>query len=187
VAPFDGIVTDRSVDPGSMAAPGTPLLTLDSLGSLQFEARLDAARVAAISAGQTVAVRIDTDPQNAAPAAGRVVEVSRIDAGGHRFAVKIDVAPNTAWRAGLFGRALFAGASRRAIAIPASAVVRRGQLAFVFVAADGRARLRAVSLGESAGERVEILDGLSAGEHILLAPPAALADGTRISVAGGAR
>jgi HlyD family secretion protein len=57
----------------------------------------------------------------------------------------------------------------------------------VFVAADGRARLRAVSLGESSGERVEILDGLSAGEHILLAPPTALADGTRINAAGGAK
>ncbi len=186
-APFDGVITDRSIDPGSMAAPGSPLLVLDAPSTLQFEVRLDAARAAAVSVGQAVDIRIDTDQANAAGVAGRVAEISRIDFGAHRFGVKIDIAPNAGWRAGLFGRARFTGAPRRTVAIPSSAVVRRGQLAFVMVAADGHARLRAVSLGETAGANIEVLDGLAAGELIVLAPPATLADGARINVTGGAR
>ena len=185
-APFDGVIANRAIDPGSMAAPGMPLLTLEAPG-LQFEMRVDAARAADVAVGQHVEVRIDSDPANAAAAAGRVSEISLIDAGAHHFGVKVDVAANAGWRSGLFGRARFTGATRRTIAIQASAVVHRGQLAFVFVVADGHARLRAVSLGEKDGTRVEVLDGLAAGERIVLTPPAALADGAAITQAGGPR
>ena len=101
--------------------------------------------------------------------------------------MKIDLPGATNWRSGLFGRARFAGAPRTLLIIPTAAVVRRGQLSFVFVAADGHARLRAVSLGESAATGVEVLDGLSAGEAVLLSPPATLTDGARITLTGAAR
>lgn len=193
-APFDGRVTDRSIEPGSMAVPGQPLLIIEgaarddsATSPLQLNVRLDAARAAAIVVGQSVDVRIDSDPADAPPIAGHVSELSRIDTGGHSFGVKIDVAAPARWRAGLFGRARFTGPPRRAITIPAGAVVRRGQLAFVFVAEEGRARLRAISLGESDGALVEVLDGLTAGETILSSPPEQLADGARITAQGGTR
>ncbi len=186
-APFDGVVIERAIDPGSMAAPGVPLLVIEAPQALQLDVKIDAARAATVTIGQRVTVRIDTDAAAAAGVEGRIAEISRIDAGAHSFGVKIDLPGATNWRSGLFGRARFAGAPRTLLIIPTAAVVRRGQLSFVFVAADGHARLRAVSLGESAATGVEVLDGLSAGEAVLLSPPATLTDGARITLTGAAR
>ena len=186
-APFNGIVIERLADPGSMAMPGAPLLVIEAPEALQLNVRIDAARAAFITLGQTVEVRIDTDAAGAPHHTGRVSEISQIDTGAHSFGVKIDVPPSPGWRSGLFGRARFAGPPHRAVAIPASAVIRRGQLSFVFVAStDGRARLRAVSLGESGKGGIEVLDGVAAGESVVLAPPPALDDGARITTSAGA-
>ncbi len=193
-APFNGIVIERTIDPGSMATPGAPLLVIESPSQLQLEARIDASRAAFVAVGQTVAVRVDTEAADAPPRNGRVTEISRIDAGAHSFAIKIDLPEVAGWRSGLFGRARFAGAPRRTVVIPASAVIRRGQLSFVFVASDdGHARLRAVSPGESgpAGSKgpaeIEILDGLVVGELVLLSPSPTLVDGAKITTSGAGR
>lgn len=184
-APFDGVVISRSIDPGSMATPGAPLLVVENPAALQLDLRIDAARAPFITLGQTVQVHIDTDADTAPGHAGRVTEISTIDTGAHSFGVKIDLADSTGWRSGLYGRAQFAAAPRKTVVIPAAAVIRRGQLSFVFAAsADGHARLRAVALGESGANGVEVLDGLSAGESILINPPAALTDGTKITTTG---
>lgn len=187
-APFDGIVIERRIDPESMATPGMPLLVVESPSALQLEVRLDAARAALIRVGQTVPVDVDTDGPSVAARGGRVSEISTIEAGTHSFALKIDIADARGWRSGLYGRAHFSGAPRKTLQVPAPAIIRRGQLSFVFVAStDGHARLRAVSLGEthpSQADMIEVLDGLTAGELILLTPPAALVDGARITVTG---
>jgi membrane fusion protein, multidrug efflux system len=191
-APFDGVVAERRVDPGTTAAPGVPLVIVESPAGLQLEVRLDATRAAAVTAGQPVEVRVDTRADtdvDADPAAvdapwtpGRVAEVARIDPQAQSFAVKIDVTPGPGWRSGLFGRARFRGPSRRALVAPAGAVLRRGQLALAFVVSpDGYARLRAVRTGEAASGRVEILAGLAAGELVVVAPPASLTDGQRVT------
>jgi RND family efflux transporter MFP subunit len=186
-APFDGVVIERSIDPGSMATPGTPLLVLESPSALQLEVNIDASRAAFITLGQKVQVHVDTDAPTAPGREGTVTEISRIDTGAHSFGVKIDLPGATGWRSGLFGRARFAGAPRKTIVIPAAAVIHRGQLSFVFVAADGHARLRAVSLGETSATGVEVLDGLGAGEAVLLAPAPALTDGARITTTGAGK
>jgi hypothetical protein len=65
--------------------------------------------------------------------------------------------------------------------VPETAVVRRGQLASVFVVGqDGRARLRMVSVGDAANGRVEIAAGLDAGERVVTVPPAGLVDGAPV-------
>jgi RND family efflux transporter MFP subunit len=188
-APFDGLVVARSVDPGSVAVPGLPLLTIEGRGDPQLEVRLDEARIARVAVGQTVDVRIgDTDAAAAAWLAGRVAEIARLDPAAHSFTAKIDVPANPAWRSGLFGRARFADSSRRVLTVPAPALVRRGQLTLVFVASeDGHAQLRPVSVGEIDASRAEILAGLGDGETVVLDPPATIRDGTRIRTAPGAR
>lgn len=186
-APFDGVVIERNIDPGSMATPGAPLLVIENPAALQLDVRIDAARATFVTLGQTVQVHIDTDADSAPGHAGRVTEIANIDAGTHSFGVKIDLADSAGWRSGLYGRARFAGAPRKTVVIPAAAVIRRGQLSFVFVAsADAHARLRAVSLGESGANGIEILDGLSAGESVLINPPATLTDGTKITTSDAA-
>ena len=114
--------------------------------------------------------------------AARVSEVARIDPASHSFLVKLDLLADPALRSGLFGRARFAGRVRRTLAVPASAILRRGQLALIFtVDADGVARLRAVTTGTVAADRVEILAGIREGDRIVVTPPSSLSDGARIT------
>ena len=139
-APFDGLVTDRRVDPGTMAAPGSPLVVVEDPRSLQLEVGLDASRASQVKTRQPVTVRVDADAADAPWVDGCVAEIARIDPTAHSFAVKIDVPANPAWRSGLFGRARFAGPARQALVVPAAALIRRGQLSFVFVVTTDGAR-----------------------------------------------
>jgi hypothetical protein len=93
----------------------------------------------------------------------------------------VDLPAAAAVRSGMFGRARFAGPARRALTVPSSAVVRRGQLASVFVVGgDNRARMRMVNVGDDAGGRVEIAAGLDAGERVVVSPPPTLVDGAPV-------
>jgi len=180
-APFDAVVSERSVDPGAMATPGTPLLTLEDPTSFQLEVRIDESRVAQVLVGQAVKVHVSNaaDPRSAPVwADGRVTEIARLDPASHAFAVKIDLPIDSGARSGSFGRARFSGPTRTALTVPESALVRRGQLAFVFaVDANNIARLRAVSTGGVAAGHVETLAGVSDGDIIVVSPPLALTDG----------
>jgi RND family efflux transporter MFP subunit len=183
-APFDGVVTEKSVDPGNMASPGQPLVTVEDDRDFRLEVRLDESRAAFARVGDQVGVRLDG---GAADATGRIAEVQRmLDPGSHDFLVKIDLPSGSSMRSGMYGRAVFRGATRRGLAVPESAVVRRGQLVSVFVVgADNYARLRLVNASEPAGGHVEIRAGVQSGERVVLAPPPALVDGSPVTIGPG--
>lgn len=182
-APFDGLVTSRSVDPGSLATPGQPLLTLEDSAGFRLEVVVDEARAAQVAAGQSVDVRIgSSEAGQPTTCSATVSEVARVDPVSHSFLIKIDLPPKALMRSGLFGRARFAGPSRQTLTVPASAAVRRGQLTFVYrVDADNRARLQPVSPGATSADRLEILAGLREGDRVILNPPVALGDGARVT------
>jgi len=184
-APFDGVVVERYVDPGTMAAPGAPLLVIEDPRAFQLEVTLDASRVAGVAVGSPADVRLDADGPDTTWIEGCVAEVARVDPGSQSFTVKIDVPAKPEWRSGLFGRARLRGPSRQAVTAPVSAVRTRGQLALVFVvSADDIARLRAVRTGDAVDGRIEVLAGLSPGETVVSDPPATLADGDRVTMKG---
>jgi RND family efflux transporter MFP subunit len=177
-APFDGVVTERSTDPGSMAVPGAPLLTIEDAGAFRLEVPLDEANAFHVDVGGTVDVRVDA-LGSWMPA--RVTEVARVDPASHSFLLRIDLPGDPRLRSGLFGRARFPGPPRRALTVPASAVFRRGQLTFVWtVDREDTARLRPITVGVTAGDRVEALAGVGDGDRVVLDPPASLSDGGRI-------
>jgi multidrug efflux pump subunit AcrA (membrane-fusion protein) len=181
-APFDGVVTERHADPGTMAIAGATLLTLEDATSYRLEVQLDEARAVLARTGQTVSVRLDNAPDAGGWIDGRVAEIARLDPVSHRFVVKIDLPSSTGLRSGLYGRARFAGPTRRVVTVPASVLVTRGQLTFVYlVDQDGRARLRPISPGVSDHDRVEVLAGLREGHVIVADPPASLTDGARVA------
>ena len=124
-------------------------------------------------------------PQTWAPA--RVVELARLDAASHTFLVKLELPDQPGLRSGGFGRARFSGPPRTALGVPAAALVRRGQLTFVFTADAGSvARLRAVSSGDTTGPTTEVLAGLAKGDRVIVSPPPALVDGQSVRPAGAA-
>lgn len=184
-APFDGVISERSVDPGTMATPGMPLVVVEDPVAFQMEVKLDATRAALVALNDTLAVRLDGD-ESGVWIDGRVREIDRIDPAAHSFAVKIDLPASPLWRSGLFGRARLHGTSRKVHTVPASAIMRRGQLSYAFVVtADKHAQLRPVSVGAAAAGRVEVLDGLESGDIVVLEPPAALKDGSPVTLRAG--
>jgi RND family efflux transporter MFP subunit len=182
VAPFAGTVAARLVEPGSMATPGTPLVTLEDTAALRLEATLDEARASLVLPGAMVDVQLSANADTWIQA--RIVELERVDPSSHQFRVKAELPAGTSARTGAFGRMRIPVPARAALSVPATSLVRRGQLSFVFVPdAAGRARLRAVSIGRSGSDRVEVLAGLSAGEPVVEAPPVDLTDGRRVTAA----
>lgn len=181
-APFDGMVTEKLVEPGNLATPGMPLLRVEDTRAFRLETRVDESRVAAIAPGARVEVEIESAAGQTTTIAGTVAEVSRaFDAGTRSFLVKIDLPSSPGLRSGAFGRARLPGRARTALTVPVPAVVRQGQVTSVYVVDDGVARLRLVRLRGS-----EVLAGLRAGEAVIVSPPAGLRDGRRVT-SGGAR
>lgn len=179
-APFDGLVVSRMVDPGTTAAPGQPLLTIEGASGLQMEVRLDASRAAALTVGQAAEIRVETGGVTDWVGA-RVSEIARVDPMAHSFTVTLDAPAAAGWRSGYFGRARFSGPSSQRLTVAAAAIVTRGQLTFVYlVDGESRARLRIVSTGAARDGRVEVLAGLSAGDRVVTNPPAALTDGQKV-------
>jgi len=77
----------------------------------------------------------------------------------------------------MFGRARFPLRRRRALVIPQAAVIERGQLKSIFIAENGIASSRLVTLGDHTSDAVEVLSGLNPGERVIVPIPAGLKDG----------
>jgi RND family efflux transporter MFP subunit len=179
-APFAGIVVSKPVESGSLALPGTPLLTIEREGAYRLEASVDEEHLAAIRVGQPVSVTLEGLDR---PIAARVSEVvPALDAASRTGIVKIDLPVLSSLRSGGFGRATFELGSRTLLVIPAGAVTDRGQLQTIFVVDNGVARTRLITAGQKVKDRVEVLSGLTAGEKVIFPVPQGLADGARVEV-----
>jgi len=175
VAPFAGVVTARMADPGTMAAPGVPLLQVDQAGALQLDATVDESAIGTIHKGMKVQVAIGGGSSTivgGTDLAGTVAEiVPAADPSSHSFLVKIDLPFSTQLRAGMYGTAEFANGVKQAILIPRSAVVSRGSLSCLYVLdGQGIAQLRTLTLGAPQGNLIEVLSGVSSGEKLVDAP-----------------
>ena len=179
-APFAGIVTAKSVEPGNLAAPGAPLLTIEQEGAYRLEASVDESKTPFVKAGQTVEVQVEALDRRLAACVSEIVPA--VDSASRAYTVKIDLPPLANLRSGMFGRAWFPVGARRVMTVPPAAVVTRGQLQSVFVIEDGFARNRLVTTGRRQPEGVEVLSGLSEGERVVSPVPAGLADGSHVGV-----
>lgn len=178
-APFAGVIAEKMVEPGNMAAPGTPLLRLEDTRGFRLDVRVDESRIGQIAIGDPVPVSLDSSG-GVTTIGGTVSEVARaVDADARAFLVKITLPETAGVRSGSFGRARFSGRARRSLQVPERAIVRRGQVASVFVVENGVARVRLVNVSGT-----EVLAGLSEGDVVIVAPPAGLIDGRRITAGG---
>jgi RND family efflux transporter MFP subunit len=179
-APVSGLVTERKADPGSLAMPGAPLLMLEREGNLRLEVSIDESRLGLARIGASTEVEIDGLSRGVTGRVGEIIP--SVDPATRTFTAKIDLPRLEALRAGMYGRAAFAGSRRETMLIPQSAVLERGQIRSVYVVEGDTARLRFVTLGEARGDLREILSGLTAGERIIVAPPRLLADGGSVAI-----
>ena len=179
-APFDGVVTEKKADSGTLASPGMPIFTVEDVRRYRLEATVNESDLRFVRAGQQVPVAID-GLDNAA-LKGKVVQiVPAADPASRTFLVKIELPADTRLRSGLFGRAQFSRGERQALLIPRSAVVERGQLQGIYVLDQNKvAGLRYITLGKPSGAEIEVLAGLQDGERLVAKPGAVELNGKRI-------
>lgn len=175
-SPVDGVVTGRFIDPGAQAAPGVPLLTVESSGRSRVETTVDEAAVIRVGDPVTLSSGEATLQATVTQVVASVNPMTRSSI------VKIDLPASAPFRAGGYVNVAFTAGRRSAITVPAGALVRRGQLTSVYVVdGDGKARLRLVTLGDPLGERIEILSGLEVGEKIVTRTGTDLKDGVLVA------
>lgn len=190
-SPLAGWVVAKHVEAGDMATPGSPLFTLEDLSQLEAQVAVPEADIVDLLPGATA--RLEVLDRDFVATIDRVVPAG--DATSRTFTVKLLLDnPDGELKSGMFARASFSHGMEEILAIPASAVIERGQLEGLYVASkDGSAHLRWVKTGRrlpaaggdattSAVERIEILSGLVSGERYVVAPPPQLSDGATIEV-----
>jgi RND family efflux transporter MFP subunit len=170
LAPFDGLVTEKKADVGTLASPGMPIFTVEDLRRYRLEATVNETDLHYVRMGQQIPVVIDAVGDKELK--GKVVEiVPAADSTSRSFLVKIEMPSDPALRSGLFGRAQFSRGERSSLLIPRTAVVERGQLQGIYVLDQNKvANLRYITLGKPSGGQVEVLAGLQAGETLIADP-----------------
>src|SRR5215475_13406459 len=166
-APFNGVVTHKQADSGTLASPGMPIFTVEDTSRYRLEVAVNESDMRYAGVGEQVSISIDALGNVALR--GKVVEiVPAADPASRAFLVKIELPTDTRLRSGLFGRAQFSRGMQQALLIPGSAVIERGQMQGVFVLDQNRvASLRYITLGKPSGSEIEVLSGLQGGERFV--------------------
>ncbi|MCA0176007.1 MAG: efflux RND transporter periplasmic adaptor subunit [Proteobacteria bacterium] len=168
-APFAGVVASVPATVGDMALPGQPLLTLYDPAVLRVTAAVPA--TALPKAFHAAELRLHVGEQTFTPT--RVELLPTVDARSLTQTVRATLPAGTGLVPGQFARLALPGAAAAtpALAVPAAAIVRRGELTAVYVQpATGTPLLRQVRLGRAMGQEVEVLAGVAAGEQVVTQP-----------------
>jgi RND family efflux transporter MFP subunit len=175
VAPFDGVVARKLADEGDLAMPGKPLIELEGRAGLRLVADVPGLLAGHVLADAKLTVRVDT---LTGAITCTVAEISpAADPASHTVRVKVDLPETPGLRSGQFGRLAVPVGESAFLFVPPAALVRRGQLEILFVAADGKAQMRLVRTGKQTAQGVEILAGLEAGEGVVVEGAGTLRDG----------
>ena len=178
-APFAGVITHRSVDPGDLAGPGQPLVTLVAPGALKVVADLPAQRAGEIEVGDEVFVQLSGAGVMRASVTRSVPALGQ---GSRTFRVEAALADAPAGvMPGSYARLEVRRRGQGPRWIPSDAVVSRGQLTGVYTVESDTLRLRWVRLGQERDGAVELLAGPGGEVSVVRRPAADLFDGRVVS------
>ena len=182
-APFDGVVSERQVDAGDVVQVGAAMFTIVDPRSLRLEASVPADQIGRLRPGTPVEFRVTGQDRRIA---GRIERVNPVvDPATRQVRIYVTI-PNAdqALVAGLFAEGRVATDTKRAVAVPVTAVDSRGTSPTVHVLKRGRVAEVPVRLGvrDEEAELVEVLAGLAAGDTLLLGSAQGVTAGSRIQV-----
>jgi HlyD family secretion protein len=169
-APIDGAVRERQVTVGEFRSQGTPVLTIVQTDPLRLRAAVPERASTALRAGQSVRVRIEGDTTTHE---GKLVRLgAAIEEANRTLPIEAAVAnKNGALRPGMFATAdIIVERNDKALVVPSDAIVTFAGVQKVLLVKDGVAREQRVRIGRRDGTRVEILEGVQAGETVIVKP-----------------
>jgi membrane fusion protein (multidrug efflux system) len=182
-APFRGRIAQRLVDVGNYVRTGTTLYVLVADDPLRLRGEIPERYSAELEPGDPVRARAAAYPDLVIH--GRVTRISPAADPEHRALTIEALVPNTEGRLkpGFFAKAeVITGVDDQVVVIPAEGLIEYAGVERVFVIdEEGTARSRTVHAGTRLGARVEILEGLSAGDRIATSGLAHLVDGARVT------
>ncbi|MEJ2546871.1 MAG: efflux RND transporter periplasmic adaptor subunit [Gemmatimonadota bacterium] len=177
-APFAGTVTARYVDPGDLASPGQPMMTVSGNRGVKVVADAPAALAGRIQVGDRVRVLEPESGRHWAATVTRSVPVIEQMSNRFRLEAAFEEGAEDTPLPGTYVRLAVAGVEEPGLLVPSDALVREGQLTGVFTLEDGTLRLRWIRPGRIAEGVVEVLSGLSRDTRVVRSPSPNLLDGT---------
>ena len=184
-APFAGVLGIRQVSPGALVTPGTPIATLDNLKQVYVDFPVPEGALAQVAPGQRVRGRAEAFP-------GRVFEgvvttiAARIDPATRAVTVRADFPnPERELRPGMLVTVEVQRPVRQALLVPEISVVQVGQTSFVYrVKEDGTVEQARVAIGTRRDGKAEVVEGLEAGQRIVVDGTGKLRPGDKVAEPG---
>ncbi len=180
ISPIEGVVLGRSVEPGEVVMINQPLFRVGNTNDLVLECAIDEADIAKVSPGKTAAVSLYAFPGKTFRA--QVFEIlPDADRAKKSFLTKLRISdPPPGLRSGMSAEVNVIVAERPgSLLAPADAIDASG---FAWIARDGRAEKRKLTIGVRDMLRVEVLAGVSEGEQLVISGAELLAPGTRVKL-----
>jgi multidrug efflux pump subunit AcrA (membrane-fusion protein) len=182
-SPIDGVVTERPLYPGHMAAAGEPLITVMDLSQVIARIHIPQEQAALLKVGDAATLTA-TGAEEAVPAKVTLVSPA-VDPGSTTIEVWVQAAnPEGKLRPGTSARvSIVAQHVNEAVVVPASSLLTtEGATSVMVVGADGRAHQRSVQVGIRQESEVQIASGLQPGEQVVTTGAYGLPDKTRVKV-----
>lgn len=185
-APIDGVVAAKNIEPGEMASPGSPVLTIVDTDQMTVEGNFAESEVNFAKVGDKVKVYVTSAAKE--PFEGYIESVSPIaDLTTKAYPVKVRI-ENTSQllKGGMTAEILMtAEAKEDVLVLPREALLDQGDKYIVYVIKDNKAQERVVSIGLTTDNMAEITEGLKAGEQVVISGQQYLSDGTKVTVETG--
>ena len=188
VAPMSGVVASRIFDPGTLVGPGMPypLMSIIDDSGFSLESDISETDLDKVRIGQNVDLTVDAIP--GAKFRGTITRINPAASMGTRtYTIKItlehsgDPAQYAQLKSGLFCRGNIIVQSRNnTVVIPKDAVQKTKGENVVYITKDKKAIMRKVELGINGADNVEIVSGLSFGDHLVIEGAAGLKDGDKV-------
>lgn len=177
-----GIVNARKIEPGAYVTPGTAAFDIVNVSSLKLRVNVDEKNVASLKVGQTVDVSVSVYPDK--QYSGKITFIAPKSDGGLNFPVEIEISnPNQDLRAGMYGTANFGGNSTAdVLVVPRTAFVGSVSDNRVFLVDGDKAVAATVVSGRNFGDYIEVINGLKAGDQVIVSGQINLFDQTPITI-----
>jgi RND family efflux transporter MFP subunit len=182
VAPFDGVITQRQIDNGSLVTSGsTFMFTLMHPDVIRTQVFVPQDEAFGLGPGVGAVIRVPEIPDRTFP--GKVTRIaSALQPGSRTLLTEIDIPnPDGALSPGIYCTVeLLIPRKTPSMIIPADAVVFDENGLHVAVVKDGAAHLQKISIARDLGTEVEVHDGVKPGDQVILNPMVNLAEGSRV-------